>query len=136
MRSQSEKERRVNGSLWEKRSLHQYPTHTSSRQCTNFTPNQSSLSTSLQSLKRRKIFDLANRKTTRYWEPIVAEKDIISAETRAFEASKGPPYSTQPSTVVDKKAKLHRRQLLSKLENITPSPGLWVQGEVKPPETN
>ena len=119
----------------EKRSLHQYPTHTSSRQCTKFTPNQSSLSTSLQSLKRRKIFDLANRKTTRYWEPIVAEKDIISAETRAFEASKGPPYSTQPSTVVDKKAKLHRRQLLSKLENITPSPGLWVQGEVKPPET-
>ena len=119
----------------EKRSHHQNPPHPSSRQCTNFTTNPSSLSNSLRSLKKKKIFDLANRKTTRYWEPVVAERDIRSAEIRAVETSKRPPYSAPPPTVIDKKAKLHRRQLLSKLENITPSPGLWVQGEVKPPET-
>ena len=116
----------------ERRSLHQNPPQSSSRQCTN----SSSLSDSLKSLKRKKIFDLANQKTTRLWQPVVAERDIRSAEIRAFEASKRPPmYSAPPSNVIDKKAKLHRRQLLSKLENITPSPGLWVQGEVKPPDT-
>ena len=116
----------------ERRDLHQNPPQSSSRQCTN----SSSISDPLKSLKRKKIFDLANQKATRLWQPVVAERDIRSAETRAFEASKRPPmYSAAPSNVTDKKAKLHRRQLLSKLENITPSPGLWVQGEVKPPDT-
>ena len=85
----------------------------------------------VQDLKFKKLFDLKNK--TRSWLPPVSLDSISAAEKRTLDKSKEPPQNKQ-SQISDKTKKIQKRQFLKNLEKTKPEPGLWVQGQIFPPE--
>ena len=73
------------------------------------------------------------KNNNRSWLPPVSLDTISAAEKRTLDQSKKPPQNKQDQ-ISDKKKKIQKKQFLKNLEKTRPDPGLWVQGQIFPPE--